>query len=535
MSTSKKQPLRNLSIYLIKEGLDEPSSFIDSDKYSCIEEIHHGGSLLGYLYIKTPTSNPPKWASMFKNYIDTGKLGEVSTSSALLLIQTHGRFYGITFGQGRYLLKSDSWEERFGLKVALNSIGDQKIKSIDKRTFDTISKHSREQASLEVEARDFGLDVEQDLLRAITGTPKNMLLGHRMSGMDALKVNVRTEVHELPELLKIYYEKFLDDSYKASYPWVDNLSEVKSSDLSMQLDSIVIQLIIGRQFDKCWLAVPELIEWENVDGFCYGFSNKSPIYNDIHLSDFILNLKNNVNICIDLLHRKRVYCVGENDKKLYDWSIYKCIYCEIEHNDDAYLLSGGKWYRVNRNFVEEVDKAFEKINRLHSKLPEYKHESEGAYNSSIAEEEPEVYAKMDKENIHHGGGYSKIEFCDLYTNSRKIIHVKRYGASSVLSHLFSQGVISGELFQVDREFRSKVNRKLPDTHKLKDVDAHPRRGEYTVVFAIVSDSDGDELTLPFFSRLNVKHAARRLEGYGYQVMLAKIKVNDIFRKTKRYR
>src|SRR2546425_6910223 len=35
-------------------------------------------------------------------------------------------------------------------------------------------------------------------------------------------------------------------------------------------------------------------------------------------------------------------------------------------------------------------------------------------------------------------GYSRVEFCDLYTDSQDIIHIKRYGGSSVLSHLFAR-------------------------------------------------------------------------------------------------
>ncbi len=51
---------------------------------------------------------------------------------------------------------------------------------------------------------------------------------------------------------------------------------------------------------------------------------------------------------------------------------------------------------------------------------------------------------MDKKNIPYGGGYSRIEFCDLFSKSKQMIHVKRYGGSSVLSHLFNQGLVSGE-------------------------------------------------------------------------------------------
>jgi len=140
----------------------------------------------------------------------------------------------------------------------------------------------------------------------------------------------------------------------------------------------------------------------------------------------------------------------------------------------------------------------------------------------------------EKKTIQYGGGYNKIEACDLFSKSGSFIHVKRYGGSSSLSHLFAQGLVSGELFQTDAYFREKVNGLLPDTHKLANITAHPTPGQYQIVFAIISDSEGDELELPFFSRLNLRHAVRRLTGYGYKVSIAKIKVSREVKVTKRY-
>ena len=49
-----------------------------------------------------------------------------------------------------------------------------------------------------------------------------------------------------------------------------------------------------------------------------------------------------------------------------------------------------------------------------------------------------------------------------------------------------------------------------------DPAKRPKQGEYRVVFAVISDRPGP-LVLPFFSRLNLKHAVRRLDGYGFRV------------------
>ena len=139
---------------------------------------------------------------------------------------------------------------------------------------------------------------------------------------------------------------------------------------------------------------------------------------------------------------------------------------------------------------------------------------------------------MDKKNIMYGGGQNRIEFCDLYAQGGDMIHVKRYGGSSVLSHLFAQGTMSGELFRTQSDFRGLVNARLPDSHKIPDHTASPDRDEYRVVFAIVSDQRTGELTIPFFSRLNLRSAATRLVAYGYRVAIKKIPVNQARAITK---
>lgn len=524
-------PLRHFSIYLIKEDRKNITDIVKIDNISYRTKLVLNDIEIGELFVKPTKSKLPRWYRIFDGYIDKSKIGEVANSSALLLINVKKRFFAVTFGQGRYLLQSNCWVERFGLRVVLNSIGEYKIKSIDKKTFDAISKQSREQASREVGATDFGLDIEQDLLRAVTGTPTDTNLGRKLSGMDVLTTVVRVNLENIPFLVEKYYEKFLDNSYKDNFPWVDHLSEVKDQELLDRLDILLTETIFNRHFKRCWLATPDLVDWDRTIGFSYSKSPKSGIYHDIHFQNFLDTLPLNEVITKHILTHKFVYCHGDEDILLDKWSVYKCINCEIDHENSSFLLSSGKWYLVSQDFVTEVNTAYERIPRYEDELPEYNHDSEPEYNEYVTSESNGIYTLMDRRNIQYGGSYSKVEFCDLYKKSKDIIHVKRYGGSSVLSHLFAQGIISGELFQTDERFRAEVNKLLPDTHKISDVSQPPVLGQYRVVYAIISDSDGDQLELPFFSRLNLKHAVRRLEGYGYKVSIAKISVNEMKKKT----
>jgi uncharacterized protein (TIGR04141 family) len=180
-----------------------------------------------------------------------------------------------------------------------------------------------------------------------------------------------------------------------------------------------------------------------------------------------------------------------------------------------------------------VNRYFDQLPRFDVALPEYNDNSEETYNTRVCDGSAE-FALMDQQLIKYGGPRSGIEFCDIYSRAKDIIHVKRYGQSKVFSHFFSQGTVSGELFYTQDDFRHVVNDKLPETHKISDPKKVPDRNEYRVVFAIVSDAEGSRLTIPFFSRLNLRAACNRLIGYGYRVAICKISVNEMRRKTKRY-
>jgi uncharacterized protein (TIGR04141 family) len=94
----------------------------------------------------------------------------------------------------------------------------------------------------------------------------------------------------------------------------------------------------------------------------------------------------------------------------------------------------------------------------------------------------------------------------------------------VLSHLFQQGVVAGESFISDAKFRADVNSKLGNAYKLADAGARPNPAEYEVCYAIMSDVPG-ELRIPFFSKVVMKNALKRLEAYGYSVTKRKISIS----------
>ena len=328
---------RSLSIHLAKENR-QPHTLIRSTAGLIKKRIPVGDRVMGQLFIKPPEGKPPSWVEFFKPYVTVADVGDVTSSSAVLLVPVYKRWAAVTFGQGRHLLSSDGFEDRFGLRVALNCIDDKKIRSIDKQTFDAIASHTVEQASQEANAIEFGFDIERDMLRAVTGAPRHKSYGKRLTGMESLNAVVQIELNELHDLLETYHMKFLDDSYRTTFPWVDQIREITDEGLETALNDAVVKMIRNKEFDRCWLSVPDIIDWSRVSGFRYSIADKKPQYFDIHLSTFLLALQNPTQVSVSNLTSRKVYCMGDNDEILKSWTVFNCLYCELEQDDHSYIL-----------------------------------------------------------------------------------------------------------------------------------------------------------------------------------------------------
>lgn len=530
-------PTNKLSIYLIKESYTNHEDILKNFHDLLKEEVRDGEEIVGTLYYGDSHSYEPSWikdffGSSFNNKEEKGerKLRLFNASSkAILLIEHQKNIFAIPFGYGWNLLKHGVWEERFGLKITLNSLGPSNLRRIDKKNMSSVPKDTSEQLSREGEADDFGIDIEQDLIQSITGKSKDEMFGKTITGKDALNVSIKVNISGIKDFLEKCYQKYKSDEYKKEFGWIDQISEIKDLNLINSLNNRLIENVNNREFEKTWMAVPELINWADVAGFAFkNTKNKSLWKDDILLLDFLDSLtdKEKNKITVDLLKKKKIYCYSmKNEQIKKQWSGYNCFYCECSDEDNKiFLLSNGKWYEIENNFSKQVDNDFQTLRNKRSSfnLPTYQHQNENDYNKKVAEVDSKYFC-MDRKNIPHGGGYSKIEFCDLLNQDKKIIHVKHYGGSSVLSHLFSQGVVSGELFIAEKGFREKVNNELPDSFKIKNIEDRPNASDYEIVFAIISSKDSD-LEIPFFSKVSLRNAKRRLETYGYKVTLQKIKV-----------
>lgn len=523
-------PTNRLSIYLIKDECSTPNKIIEDFEHVKQEVLDSDTTL----YYSNSGNYTPKWVETFFGSSTADRLKpnlfSAYVSAVLvtkLIVAGKQKTFAVAFGLGGWhMLVAGCYEERFGLMCTLNLVSPNTLRSIEKSSLGLAPKQSQEQVSQEGEIGDFGIDIEQDLIRSVTGKCKDKDLGSTVTGKDSLHVSAKTDLSNVKSMLSKYYLAYESVDYKQDFGWVDYVAEVKDPVLVERLHGLLDAQLASGPSDKIWLAVPDVIEWSDVSGFYYQ-NNRGQVYGDL----FMKNLReafgaNGLDVTVENLKCQKVYALSaSNDRQFRGWRLYNCLYAEITDGDTdkLYMLSNGKWYGVENDFVTQINQSFtESLSSgvLHT-VCNYG-ETEEQYNIRAAADGDIIC--MDRKMIQYGGGNSKIEFCDLYDfDSKTLVHVKKYGGSSVLSHLFNQGLVSGELMLSDPAFRQKVNEKLPTAAHFTDNDEKPKAADFHIVYAIISGST-KTLDIPFFSKVSLRNAKRRLELIGYSVSVQKIEL-----------
>jgi len=513
-----------VTVYLIKEELVLDLDLVkdDTKSVSFNEDFK--------VYYKESKTDKPKWLrSFFKNEKTLKNHLYNSSSRALLLRRVNVnegdeekvRIFAIPFGYGKYLLKDDVFEDRFGIKTVVNLIGEENIRSINKTNVSTDNKQSREQMPKESTIFDFGFNVNGDLINSLTGSLDNdEFIKGNITGSDSFQATVPYNISNIDEYLKEIYNVYIKDDYKESFAWIDYINPVNNKEINKRLDELLFKKVLEDKEDV-YMANPKVIDFTIVEGF--RIPGIKELKTDIELKDvknsFMKGLNN-----IGQFKDKRILVISSLDEEIIDrFSAYNCFITEVDYNDKSYTISNGKWYEIEKDFVKSINKEYESINIANIDLIKSSQNiTEKDYNELVVNSNKDKYYLMDAKNIMYGGGYNRIELCDILTKDNKLIHVKKYGGSSVLSHLFNQGLVSAELIKGDRDFIIEANNKITKSDfKINE------NNKYEIVYAIITNDDNDRPNIPFFSKVSINNVVKRLKNMEYDVSIKNIKRDKI--------
>ncbi|MEO3677410.1 TIGR04141 family sporadically distributed protein [Rheinheimera sp. FR7-31] len=528
----ERKPYRYLNVLLARSEFGENNfrDFLSEDARVIQLEVLEQHDFEGLLYIKNSQEKRPNWAQLIDTIVgqEVEQLSNKS-SSAVLLIRVRGKVLAFTFGYGRFLLKTGHFEQDFGLKTALNTLNHQSLRSVDLHTLEDQPIQKKSQAIRGSEASVFGVDIFRDVLRAVTGSPRAGVGYKNISGGDAIySFGVEMLVEEIPQIAEDLLRFYELDLYKNSFGWVDNIRRVKDASSISDLDESLLDALRSRNAGIV-VTLPEIIEWDSVLGFSFTRS-KRDLSPTIEAGKYLENIDPD-SVSIESVRRDRLYITDVHGNE-FGYSIYTCLYFELDGDTTKSVMFGGNWYEIDKSFMHGIEATLALISHSDIEFPgveiweedeENKIETEGDYNLRAARHLG--FHLLDKKLVKCSKTTSPIELCDLLTNAKQLIHVKhRKGGSAGLSHLFAQGSVSGEVMLGDRTFRKEARKVLGRVHH-NARDLVPLDGlksaDYQIVFLILGDANHSvKENLPFFSKVNLTRVYENLSQRGYTVKIA---------------
>lgn len=509
-----------LSIYLIKEGVNEEEIFEKESKVQILKEYNNNKKL----YYLPSWIHSPNWLDGFFG-MECDELHQANSRAVLIEkinIDGKEKIFALTFGYSKNLFAEDVLEEQFGLKIVLNTVGINDIRKISKVSVGSNQKQSQEQMPKATNINEFGFDLERDLIKTVTGKCNDETFEKaNLIGGDIFSILVGRDINNIEDFLIYCYRKYREEKYKENFEWIDNIKEVKSKIEKEQLDSLLLQYINEEKYDCVWMSIPEVINWENVRGFSY--TNDDEINDDIIIEKVIESLRNGLTD-IEQLKRKRIVMKDLEDKEIEKWTAYKCIVAEVQLEEKSYCLNNGKWYCINKDFSDKIESEYEKIELSNLEFLDYdlSMEDEDDYNEKLSKSLSNAYLIHKIGEIPFGGGKgNKIELCDVMTKDNKLIHIKKNGGSAYLSHLFNQAAVSAELL-LDGAFRNRVNKKMDEYEFDKKFTSNFNAGDYTIIIGIINKYHEQRPKIPFFSKVSLRYTINSIKNMGYKIELKNI-------------
>lgn len=231
----------HLTCYLMQENATSFEDCIRDDAKYKRYELDDSIQWEGLIIIGESIQKEPRWVKFLKEASTTigSEIKNQSTRAALFL-KTEKRIFAFTFGYGRYLLKDELIVENFGFKVAINSIDPKQIRSLDTSKLEELTVQSRIQTSIGSEREIFGIDVLNDILRAVTGAPTNREFAKQIAGRDGIIINATQSMYDLEQKAKMMFGYYNSDNYKQNFDWIDNLKEERNKVVIDELQNALI-------------------------------------------------------------------------------------------------------------------------------------------------------------------------------------------------------------------------------------------------------------------------------------------------------
>lgn len=496
-----------------------------------------GNKASAFVFRNVP--QPPSWLSDINSVFDDLPAFRNQSSCAIVAFEYAGRIFLTPFAHGWQYIDDVKIVSDFGLKVAINSLDDRKVKRIDRSNLGEAIK-GVSQSAFQRDLQAFGIDEALDLMRRVTGQIEDDQFADNLAGATSLKITREMGLLDMAEAAEEAMSRFNSHDYKkTAFRIIDKVRPILDQELVGMLDETVVGTIKSGQ-DNFELSMPG---WSEEDVVYYGFKGLriQRRFPDLLMANYRAELGDDTDTLDvkSLTSKHGIFAEFANDAMAKKhWSIKKALIGSIIFDGGLYAVNEGEWYRLDQQFKEDVDNTFGQlienwntppigiIKKISSDGKKSGFESELEYNRRCASAYGQIC--LDQEIVLVPSiPYGKFEACDLLDiGNRKLIHVKKSSRqSSVLSHFFKQGGNSAKILKNYPEARNVLVenvRKITDdkTAETLQKSLGNSLAGWAVEFHIVDAPRPDgSFAIPFFSRVTLRDEARMLKGMEFKVAL----------------
>ncbi|WP_199780503.1 TIGR04141 family sporadically distributed protein, partial [Cronobacter malonaticus] len=220
---------QRLSIFLAKKGIVEDEHLLELENMKAAKQLNIPNTEAVIYIQQSKPAKYPDWVDYIihsQSEIGYDDFAKCQSESAVIVLRMSGYIFLISFGGGHHKVKKDSIERDFGLRVTLNSVDPDKLKSLDKSNYEETPLNTRNQSAKEVDITSLNIDSELDILSTLTGKSNVKVFGDVVTGKDCLSIVPSIGIDAVGDILSEALSKFKSKLPK-EFEWIDNISKVK--------------------------------------------------------------------------------------------------------------------------------------------------------------------------------------------------------------------------------------------------------------------------------------------------------------------
>jgi uncharacterized protein (TIGR04141 family) len=467
-------------------------------------------------------------------------------SGGALVLAVDGEVYAVTYGAGRWFIKDDYKDQRFGLRFAIRQLQPHRINRLVQRRPGARGRQDSTLIPGGLPIWSYGLEDYAGIVGHVGGELKDIDLtfdtrGGRPARIDgAAGLNARFGVQP--------------GDFIADIRTIATICRNKAPDPSLEPIENIVPIDPSRTADRLRADLEELLSWEDAAAAAF----LHPVVPMSRMDDYLAAQSLAIHIGAasprqtdhldlgDFLRRTRAQRPGTRVQALRDGRVHmftdpdgdqpigasaaiNWLEADFTIGSRRYFLMDGTWYEIGTAYLESLRTQVEQLLSGDPSLdlpawdPSW---HERRYNEHVQDVRP-GYLNLDRNLVRAGPHQATgFEVCDVLGPDNELVHIKRAKGSAPLSHLFSQALVSVQALAHNSDARAQFTTKVRDCPKGRPLSAdfQPKK----VVFGILL-KDGDPLnadTLFPFSQVTLTHTARELQSR-YQVAVEVITIQPL--------